>query len=155
MGFSEMVFIFFVALIVFGPKRLPEIGRQIGKLMAEFKRHSNEFKSQLENEIRQMELQEAVKKMDAEMPKILPPQNTVPATVQHPIATTEQPPAPAPEQQSVITTDDLMRAASAHNTETRKSADSTALDQPAGPQTPVAVSAAPTVSEPPIKGPDA
>jgi Tat protein translocase TatB subunit len=83
MGFSEMVFIFFFALIVFGPKRLPEIGRQIGKLMAEFKRHSNEFKSQLENEIRQMELQEAVKKMDAEMPKILPPQNSVPSAANY------------------------------------------------------------------------
>src|SRR3974390_1647027 len=55
LGFSEMAFIFILALIIFGPKKLPEIGRQIGKFMAEFKRASNEFKWQLEAEMRQIE----------------------------------------------------------------------------------------------------
>ncbi len=55
LGFSEMFFIFLLALIIFGPKKLPEIGRQIGKALAEFKRASNEFKYQLESEMRQME----------------------------------------------------------------------------------------------------
>src|SRR5512146_2199358 len=55
LGFPEMLFIFVLALIIFGPKKLPEIGRQIGKAMAEFKRASNEFKYQLDTEIRQME----------------------------------------------------------------------------------------------------
>ncbi len=55
LGFSEMIFIFFLALIIFGPKKLPEIGRQIGKFMAEFRRASNEFKWQLEAEMRQIE----------------------------------------------------------------------------------------------------
>ncbi|MFY9675347.1 MAG: twin-arginine translocase TatA/TatE family subunit [Terriglobales bacterium] len=51
-GFSgEMVFLFFLALILFGPKKLPEIGRQIGRLMNEFRRASNEFRSQIESEI--------------------------------------------------------------------------------------------------------
>ncbi len=47
----EMIFIFLLALILFGPKKLPEIGREIGKFMAEFKRASNDFTSQLQSEI--------------------------------------------------------------------------------------------------------
>ena len=46
-----MIFIFLLALILFGPKKLPEIGREIGKFMAEFKRASNDFKYQLQSEI--------------------------------------------------------------------------------------------------------
>jgi len=57
LGFPEMIFIFFVALVIFGPKRLPEIGRQIGKALNEFKRASNEFKSQIESEISQIDLE--------------------------------------------------------------------------------------------------
>ena len=63
-SFSEMAFLFVIALIVFGPKKLPEIGRQIGKALAEFKRASNEFKAQIEAEISQLEKPE---------PQILPP----------------------------------------------------------------------------------
>ena len=62
LGFPEMLFIFLLALIVFGPKKLTEIGRQIGKAMAEFKRASNEFKAQIESEMRQIEYEEARKK---------------------------------------------------------------------------------------------
>ena len=55
LGFAEMVFIFMVALIIFGPKKLPEIGRQIGSALNEFKRASNEFKAQIEAEISHLE----------------------------------------------------------------------------------------------------
>src|SRR5947209_9057094 len=55
LGMPEMIFIFLLALIIFGPKRLPEIGRQLGKAITDFKRASNEFKFQLEDEIRQLE----------------------------------------------------------------------------------------------------
>jgi TatA/E family protein of Tat protein translocase len=58
LGFPEMVFLFLAALILFGPKKLPEIGRQIGKALNEFKRASNEFKAQIENEINQLEREE-------------------------------------------------------------------------------------------------
>lgn len=55
-GFSgEMVFLFFLALILFGPKKLPEIGRQIGRFMNEFRRASNEFRSQIESEINSLQ----------------------------------------------------------------------------------------------------
>jgi sec-independent protein translocase protein TatB len=47
----EMIFIFLLALILFGPKKLPEIAREVGKFVAEFKRASNDFKYQLQTEI--------------------------------------------------------------------------------------------------------
>jgi sec-independent protein translocase protein TatB len=50
-GMSEMIFIFFLGLVLFGPKKLPEIGREIGRFMAEFKRASDDFRDQLQNEI--------------------------------------------------------------------------------------------------------
>lgn len=58
LGMPEMLFIFLLALIVFGPKRLPELARKLGTIMAEFKRATNDFKYQIENEIEQIEIQE-------------------------------------------------------------------------------------------------
>jgi sec-independent protein translocase protein TatB len=55
LGFSEMVFLFVLALLIFGPRKLPEIGRQIGRFMNEFRRASNEFRSQIESEINSLE----------------------------------------------------------------------------------------------------
>jgi sec-independent protein translocase protein TatB len=57
LGFPEMMFIFILALILFGPKKLPEIGKQIGKGLAEFKRASREFQSQIEDEVRKLEVE--------------------------------------------------------------------------------------------------
>jgi sec-independent protein translocase protein TatB len=57
MGFSETLFLFLLALLIFGPKKLPEIARQVGKALNEFKRASNEFKAQLASEISQIELE--------------------------------------------------------------------------------------------------
>jgi sec-independent protein translocase protein TatB len=76
LGLSEMVFIFLLALLIFGPKKLPEVGRQIGKALAEFKRASNEFKAQLETEMRNLELEEASKQR-ASTPTILPPERSI------------------------------------------------------------------------------
>jgi sec-independent protein translocase protein TatB len=57
-GFSgEMIFLFLLALILFGPKKLPEIGRQIGRIMNEFRRASYEFRSQIESEINAVDSQ--------------------------------------------------------------------------------------------------
>ncbi len=55
MSFSETIFLFFLALIIFGPKKLPEMARQAGKLLAELRRASNEFRSQIETEISHLE----------------------------------------------------------------------------------------------------
>jgi len=59
LGFPEMAFLFVMALLLFGPKKLPEIGRQIGRALNEFKRASNEFKSQIEAEIANIERETA------------------------------------------------------------------------------------------------
>jgi sec-independent protein translocase protein TatA len=66
-GMPEMLVILVIALIVFGPRKLPELGKSIGKSLAEFKRASNELKSTLEEEIR-IEEQKTVKKAAAPLP---------------------------------------------------------------------------------------
>ena len=57
MSFAETVFLFLLALVIFGPKKLPEIARQVGKYLNEFKRASNEFKAQIEQEIAHLEVE--------------------------------------------------------------------------------------------------
>jgi len=74
MNFSETIFLFILALLVFGPKKLPEIARQVRKTLNEFKRASNEFKAQIEDEISQLEVQERQEKWKREQEqKVLPP----------------------------------------------------------------------------------
>jgi len=51
-GMPELIIIFLIALVFFGPRKLPELGRSLGKSLAEFKRATNELKSTLEDEIR-------------------------------------------------------------------------------------------------------
>lgn len=51
LGFQEVLFILVLALLIFGPKRLPEIGRTIGKGMAQFRKASNDLKRSIESEI--------------------------------------------------------------------------------------------------------
>src|SRR5262245_55151116 len=67
-GMPEMLIILVIALIIFGPRKLPELGRSLGKSLAEFKRASNELKNTLEEEIRldeQRSTQEATKAKEA------------------------------------------------------------------------------------------
>ena len=91
MSFSETIFLFFLALIIFGPKKLPEIARQVGKWMNEFRRASNEFKSQIEQEIAHLEVEQKQ--------TILPPSYPVEGTtsrsenVAEPEAKPAEPPA--------------------------------------------------------------
>lgn len=93
MGFSETIFLFFLALLIFGPKRLPEIARQVGKIVADLKRASNEFQAQIQSEISQMELQE-------ERNKILPPAEPAAGTV--PALSTPPQTAPVNEEHPVL-----------------------------------------------------
>jgi sec-independent protein translocase protein TatB len=55
LGMADSLILMVMALVVFGPRRLPEIGRQIGKLMYEFRKASNDFKFQMEEELRNAE----------------------------------------------------------------------------------------------------
>jgi len=58
LGIPEMILIFIVALIVFGPKRLPEIGRTLGKALGEFKKATDDFKSTIEREVHVEEMKQ-------------------------------------------------------------------------------------------------
>jgi Tat protein translocase TatB subunit len=51
LGGPEILFLFVLALLLFGPRKLPEIGRTIGKAMVEFRRATNDFRVNLEREI--------------------------------------------------------------------------------------------------------
>lgn len=64
-SFADSAVIFILALMLFGPKKLPQLARQLGKLMAEFRRASNEFRMQMEDELRIEEQKEHQKKVDA------------------------------------------------------------------------------------------
>src|SRR5437588_12118205 len=85
LGFSEMLFIFLLALIVLGPRRLPELARQFGRIMGEVKRASNDFQAQVQDEVRHLELEEAAKRFEKSVslddepavPTILAPEGVV------------------------------------------------------------------------------
>lgn len=64
-SFGDSAFIFILALLLFGPKKLPELARQLGKLMAEFRRASNEFRMQMDEELRLADQAEQQKKLAA------------------------------------------------------------------------------------------
>ena len=55
LGVPELIFIFVLALLIFGPKKLPELGRSLGKGMQEFRRASNELRNTFEREMNNME----------------------------------------------------------------------------------------------------
>src|SRR5271165_4347255 len=55
LGTQELLFIFILALLLFGPKKLPEIGRTVGKALTEFRRASNDLKATFDREIRTLE----------------------------------------------------------------------------------------------------
>jgi sec-independent protein translocase protein TatB len=114
MSFSETIFLFFIALLVFGPKKLPEIGRQVGKILNDFKRASNEFRSQIESEISQIDRDNERKKREENMlgPKpantnygeILPPSEA-------PIGTIAATPSSVAPHSPVTTADSTMAKA--------------------------------------------
>jgi TatA/E family protein of Tat protein translocase len=88
LGIPELILIFIVALIVFGPKRLPEIGRTIGKAMGEFKKATDDFKNTIEREVQVEELKQL-----ASTAVTVPVDQSVSRTEPALIASTE--PAPA------------------------------------------------------------
>jgi sec-independent protein translocase protein TatB len=66
LGMADTLILMVMALVVFGPRRLPQIGRQIGKLMYEFRKASNDFKFQMEEELRNAEEADRRQKEEAE-----------------------------------------------------------------------------------------
>jgi sec-independent protein translocase protein TatB len=87
LGMADSLILMVMALVVFGPRRLPQIGRQIGKLMYEFRKASNDFKFQMEEELRSAEEADRRKKeeerlktlvVEPEKPKLSAPEAMFP-----------------------------------------------------------------------------
>jgi sec-independent protein translocase protein TatB len=99
LGMWDTLLLMVLALVVFGPRRLPMIGRQLGKLMYEFRKASNDFKFQMEEELRTSEEADRRKKAEEERQRAVaaapPPQLE---------AATSQTPAPAAETQPAAET---------------------------------------------------
>jgi sec-independent protein translocase protein TatB len=92
-SFPDSIFLFVLALLLFGPKRLPVFARELGKWVGEFRRASNEFKMQMEDELRlseQAERNKQIAAMEAAAP-VAPPIDATetPATTEDPDAIPE------------------------------------------------------------------
>lgn len=120
-GFGDSAFIVLLALLLFGPKKLPVLARQLGKLMADFRRASNEFRSQMEEELRVSEQADRQKQISA-------------IEAAAPIAPTE--PHIPPAEPSFVMPDDSAAAPT------------TSLETAATAQT-IAQTIAPTIAQPP------
>ena len=84
-SFADSIFLFVLALLLFGPKKLPVLARELGKWMGEFRRASNEFKMQMDEELRaseQADRQKQIAAMEAAAP--VPPPLDEPAEPVHP-----------------------------------------------------------------------
>jgi sec-independent protein translocase protein TatB len=71
-----MIVVFLVVLVVFGPQKLPELARSFGKLMAEFRKASNDFKSAFEEEMRDLERQARLAEMKKQVAEATVAANT-------------------------------------------------------------------------------
>ena len=94
LGMADSLILMVMALVVFGPRRLPQIGRQIGKLMYEFRKASNDFKFQMEEELRNSEEADRRKKEEEERQRQLaanPPAQLEAGAATETPATTEIP----------------------------------------------------------------
>lgn len=66
-GPTELILIFVIALLVFGPRKLPEIGKTVGKALREFRKASEDIKAKIEEEIQASEITELNKEIKAEV----------------------------------------------------------------------------------------
>jgi sec-independent protein translocase protein TatA len=76
-GMPELVIILVIALIIFGPRKLPELGKSLGRSLNEFKRASQDLQNSLEQEIKLEEQKETREKAEKAAAETAPPANTV------------------------------------------------------------------------------
>ena len=95
-GMPELIIILVIALIIFGPRKLPELGRSLGRSIGEFKKASNELRSTLEEEIRLEEQRDQRASLRAE-------QDTAIAAAATPASATAPPVSPAPPVNETVT----------------------------------------------------
>src|SRR5215469_2890452 len=99
LSIPHMIVVFLVVLVVFGPQKLPELARTFGKLMAEFRKASGEFKSAFEEEMRDLERQARLAELKKQAAEGAALKNPVEATTPAPPAgTSNTPGTPADSQ---------------------------------------------------------
>jgi sec-independent protein translocase protein TatB len=101
-GIPDTLFLMVLALVVFGPRRLPEIGKQIGKLMYEFRKASNDFKLQIEDELRAAEEADRQKKLEQERQATLTLAANSTTSTPDAASSTEAPSEPVAETQTIM-----------------------------------------------------
>lgn len=74
LGFTEILFILLVALLLFGPRRLPELGRTLGRGLAEFRRASTDLRATIEDEVQSLEREVNTEPKPPRSPSIGPPE---------------------------------------------------------------------------------
>ena len=110
LSLPHLVVLFVIALVIFGPEKLPELARMLGKATSEFRKMTNDFRYALEDEVRELDRQNRIKEQDAAAaaaraaqppaftpsPEALPgPQNTVSREVPSTVVTAPIEPAPS------------------------------------------------------------
>lgn len=133
MSFAETIFLFILALVIFGPKKLPEIARQVGKYLNEFKRASNEFKAQIEQEISHLDV-------ETRQQTILPPSPSVEGTTSRTLNS-------APVEEAKVETSAPAEAAAPEAATLAASTEEHASSSGNGATPPVATEAAPASEE--------
>ena len=98
LGLPELLLIFVVALIVFGPRKLPEIGKTLGKALGEFKKASDELKNTIEREVQVEELK------DLKNVTVMPPPDTTVSRAEPAAIAAPAPAEPAPAAAHVAPT---------------------------------------------------
>jgi TatA/E family protein of Tat protein translocase len=93
LGGPELFLILVIALIVFGPKKLPEIGKSLGKMMVEFRRASNDFKRTIEDEVEADKLRELTSPPRVDRPAAPVTDAAAAASAAPPGTVAQQPPA--------------------------------------------------------------
>jgi sec-independent protein translocase protein TatB len=111
LSFPHLVVLFVIALVIFGPQKLPELARMLGKATAEFRKMTNDFRYALEDEVRELERQTRIREEETAAAAVrsalppetapLPPEGVVehggPAMQEVGHVLPEVPPGPAPE----------------------------------------------------------
>ena len=117
LSMPHLIVLFVVALVIFGPQKLPELARMLGKATAEFRKMTGDFRYALEEEVRELERQTRIRESEAASaaaqpqpspvtPATVEPEGTVPRSLPPPDASaagvTELPPHANPDQAAAV-----------------------------------------------------
>ncbi len=141
LGGPELFLIFVVALIVFGPRKLPDIGKSLGKMMSEFRRASNDFRSTIESEVASEKIRET---MRIEPPRVDTVKTKTPSKGEEPVGGTSESEAEASAEVGDTSED----AGASGDSETTSEAGPPASDEDGAPEPATPAGPAPAADEP-------